>query len=196
MSELSQGLLIAIPAVISAVASAWVAVHASRAGAAQAAVAITAEHAQWLRDKRCSIYQEMNRHLWSRRTARIARVKAGAVSGDEMLATAGAYRSWHDSPEANELIADASTYVSPELGEAFSRADIANLEAWSAFMDDVVPDPAAAPTGVTGRMTDKVDQAMIAAKDAEGKVFNMINADVTWTDDPALQRQLRRPTGS
>ncbi|SRR6266567_2449618 len=99
----------------------------------QTNLTLAADHARWLRDKRSEVYVEMIRFLQDasrHRHAVIGEREVGEGLKQEVQKVIASY----DAQSLHNLLVMGQAYALRDVGDIFSQAASADLEAWKGFL--------------------------------------------------------------
>jgi len=176
-----DNLITGASAVTASLGAVWL---TGRHGYRTATLALAADHARWLRDKRSEVYVELVRFVQRVGNRRLDMIREREVTEDLEQEARELLNSYGTQPLL-DLLALAQTYASEDAGDAFLRASEADLAVWR------LVSPAMPSRWIV--MTDDLVRAMDFANETAQEFWAIIRKDLA-VPDPKLPR--RRAGGS
>jgi hypothetical protein len=173
MNPVVLGALIgAIPALLAAALATWAAVRTSRISIEQTQLTHAADHARWLRDKRCELYVETIKFVSVLSMHREAILAGMSRSVIEDAMTAAILPD--DDPVVIDLMARGDAFASTAAAAAFHQALTSDSAAWEGLAKEL---PAAVAEGRLV-LTGETHQLFQAADMAERELSSVIRDDL------------------
>jgi len=184
MDPIVEGALIgAVPALLGGALATWAALRASRISLEQTELALAADHARWLRDKRSDIYVEMYKWVTNASMNRSRLIKDGPVTPDLAYQIATTLDA-HISPAFENFGAGTDVLASSSAVAAFRRAANADKAVWQSIIGSKEKEIVLA--GPLGRLTGIADTVATGLK-------AVIREDLESADMRVVRRPGRAP---